>query len=340
MTTESNQRQYRGPLFISLIIHGIVFCLFFLGLQFSPSKPPVPFQSANNVVKAVTVNQAQVEQEISKIQEQKQQEQQQKLAEQEKMQKQLDEFRQKQKQEQAKLEKLKQNLKQQQEKQIAEQKAQEKKLADLKEQQTKEAERLTKIKQEQQAQAQKLKEQQKLAEKEKQKPVEKKQPDKLAQKSVTTKTKDKKALDDILKDIEKEDAEKEAASSKKKSLKDLSKNQKQEKDDLEELISSNEMQGEVDKYKSLILRAIGQRWRIPENADPSLSCKLLIKLGSGGVVLDVRVVESSGDPLLDRSAVLAVQKASPLPVPEMKDVFNKFREFKLTVRPESILSSA
>ncbi len=95
---------------------------------------------------------------------------------------------------------------------------------------------------------------------------------------------------------------------------------------------------EVDKYKAIIISAISRSWLVPPQANKNLSCQLLVKIGPGGVVLDVKTLKSSGDALLDRSARTAVLKASPLPVPVKPELFDKFRELKLTVRPEKIVS--
>ncbi|QLH41403.1 MAG: cell envelope integrity protein TolA [Coxiellaceae bacterium] len=49
------------------------------------------------------------------------------------------------------------------------------------------------------------------------------------------------------------------------------------------------------------------------------------------------MVRSSGNSALDNSAVSAVFKTSPLPVPTDAELFDKFRELRLTVRPENIV---
>lgn len=95
---------------------------------------------------------------------------------------------------------------------------------------------------------------------------------------------------------------------------------------------------EIDQYKALIVQSIAQHWLVPDASNKVISCQLLIRLAPGGSVLDVRMVRSSGDPVLDRSAQMAVYKASPLPVPKDSDLFNKFRELNLTVRPETVLN--
>lgn len=101
---------------------------------------------------------------------------------------------------------------------------------------------------------------------------------------------------------------------------------------------SRQAQGEVNKYKALILQAISERWIVPPQANKKLYCELMIRVAPGGMVLDVQVTKSSGDPSLDSSARAAVLKASPLPVPANPDAFDSFRQFVLKVKPENVMS--
>lgn len=94
----------------------------------------------------------------------------------------------------------------------------------------------------------------------------------------------------------------------------------------------------IDKYRALIINAIAQEWLLPDNTNPNLSATLLIHLAPGGVVLSVQVTQSSGNSALDRSAVAAVYKASPLPVPADPAEFNSFRDLSLVVKPESFVN--
>ena len=94
--------------------------------------------------------------------------------------------------------------------------------------------------------------------------------------------------------------------------------------------------GVVDKYKALIVNAIGRNWILPENVDSTLSSQFRIRLAPDGAVLEVTLTRSSGDSLLDRSAQTAIYKASPLPVPTDAETFNMFRDISLTVRPEQV----
>lgn len=104
-------------------------------------------------------------------------------------------------------------------------------------------------------------------------------------------------------------------------------------------IQSRQAQGVVNKYKALIVQAISERWIVPVQANKKLYCELMIRLAPGGLVLDVQVSKSSGDPSLDSSARAAVLKASPLPVPKEASAFEPFRHFELRVKPENIVSS-
>ena len=96
--------------------------------------------------------------------------------------------------------------------------------------------------------------------------------------------------------------------------------------------------GEINKYKAMIINAISQQWILPDKVNHNLSSQFNIRLAPDGAVLEVNLIRSSGDSVLDRSAQTAIYKASPLPVPHDPKVFNLFREISLTVRPENIRS--
>ncbi len=98
-----------------------------------------------------------------------------------------------------------------------------------------------------------------------------------------------------------------------------------------------EVSGVIDRYKAGILRAIGQNWVVPGGANKNLSSLYLIQLAPGGVVVDIKLLRSSGNPALDRSAKVAILKASPLPVPKDPALFDNFRELRLTVSPKTVV---
>lgn len=95
------------------------------------------------------------------------------------------------------------------------------------------------------------------------------------------------------------------------------------------------MQGLLDKYRAQILQAIQNNWH-PLVQDSQLSCQMLVYLGPGGVVTGVDLVKTSGDAALDRSARLAILRASPLPVPQDQALFDRFRQFRIKMSPQDI----
>ena len=95
----------------------------------------------------------------------------------------------------------------------------------------------------------------------------------------------------------------------------------------------------LDRYKAQIIQVIQKQWIVPANANKNLFCILLIRLAPSGAVLSVTTLQSSGDPVLDRSARVAVFKASPLPVPQDSALFSQFHELRLTARPLQVQSN-
>lgn len=91
----------------------------------------------------------------------------------------------------------------------------------------------------------------------------------------------------------------------------------------------------INKYNALILSAIYPNWIIIDK-QKTLSADLLINLASNGKVLNVSIARGSGSTVFDQSAVAAVYKSSPLPVPENPQAFAIFKQFKLTLKPEVV----
>ena len=82
------------------------------------------------------------------------------------------------------------------------------------------------------------------------------------------------------------------------------------------------------------MRKVDRSWIRPVDAEQGLKCTIRVKLMSDGTVIDAEVIKSSGDEIFDRSAENAVNKASPLPVPNDKELFaREFRTFTFTFDP-------
>jgi len=93
----------------------------------------------------------------------------------------------------------------------------------------------------------------------------------------------------------------------------------------------------VDKYTALILNAIYPNWIVSSN-QKQLSMDVLINLAANGTVLNVRIERSSGSAVFDRSAVAAIYKSSPLPVPKDPQALAVFHQLRLTMQPEDIVN--
>ncbi len=84
---------------------------------------------------------------------------------------------------------------------------------------------------------------------------------------------------------------------------------------------------------ALIKRKVTQNWNRPGSVSGNMKCKIKIGLIPSGDVMSAVVVESSGNSLFDDSAVRAVYKASPLPVPKDPNIFKQFRKFTFVFAP-------
>lgn len=95
-------------------------------------------------------------------------------------------------------------------------------------------------------------------------------------------------------------------------------------------------QSEVSKYKGLIRSQITRNWIFPASYQKGMKCKILVRLIPSGDVVSVRVVQSSGNSAFDRSVEMAVNKASPLPVPKSSTgLFDHFREVEFVFDPNA-----
>lgn len=94
-------------------------------------------------------------------------------------------------------------------------------------------------------------------------------------------------------------------------------------------------QSEIERFHNQIQQKVSRNWNISSTSRKGLKCVLRVRVVSGGEVLAVSVVTSSGDTAFDRSAENAIYKASPLPVPADAALFNRvFREFDFDFDPE------
>lgn len=323
------QPSYKKAFYYALSLHAIIIALLLTdnsSKQATLTKEaittpgisqPTPVTAEKEIVKAVSVDNKQVQETINKLKAEREQQKRAEQARQDNLRRQAEMAKQQRIKEQKEIARLKEEANRiaiEKKKQVEQEK---KRLKELAEQQAKEAKRIEELKKQQQVMEKKQQEEaKKLAELNKKKELEKKaiEARKAAEQQAE---KDRQAKAKALADAEKKRQAQEAAA------RQNAENQAR-------------IAGEVDKYKALIVNAIGRHWILPENADGNLSSQFRIRLAPDGSVMEVSLTRSSGDPLLDRSAQTAIYKASPLPVPKDSETFNLFRDISLTVRPEHV----
>ncbi len=82
---------------------------------------------------------------------------------------------------------------------------------------------------------------------------------------------------------------------------------------------SSEMSSLVAKYQDEIKAKVRSNTRLPENLKGNPQVKFQVQLLPTGEVLNVKLVQSSGNPGLDDAVERAINKSSPLPLPTEKE---------------------
>lgn len=93
-------------------------------------------------------------------------------------------------------------------------------------------------------------------------------------------------------------------------------------------------QSELARVEALIRQKVERNWVRPAGWTKGMECVVRVRLAPTGEVINATIARPSGIPAFDRSVENAVYKASPLPLPEDKGLFEHFRELELRFRPE------
>ncbi|HJW82132.1 MAG TPA: cell envelope integrity protein TolA [Acidiferrobacterales bacterium] len=93
-------------------------------------------------------------------------------------------------------------------------------------------------------------------------------------------------------------------------------------------------QSELARVEGLIRQKVERNWVRPAGWTRGMECVVRVRLAPTGEVISATIARPSGSPAFDRSVENAVYKASPLPLPEDKGLFEHFRELELRFRPE------
>ena len=90
-------------------------------------------------------------------------------------------------------------------------------------------------------------------------------------------------------------------------------------------------------YVAQIQREIIQNWSRPPSARNGMETLLRVHLVPTGEIVDVKIIEGSGNDAFDRSAILAVRKSERFVVPTDTLGFERdFREFMVLFKPDDL----
>jgi len=100
----------------------------------------------------------------------------------------------------------------------------------------------------------------------------------------------------------------------------------------EEELSAARNSGELSRYLALIQQKVVRNWSRPPSARGGLVCEVAVVQLPSGEVVDARTVSCNGDEAVQRSVENAVRKASPLPLPDNRALFE--RNLRFVFKPE------
>ena len=75
-----------------------------------------------------------------------------------------------------------------------------------------------------------------------------------------------------------------------------------------QVLDSNMFENEINKYSNLIINLIEAAWIKPKNIQENLICDIKIKTNSRGRIVDISLINSSGNIRFDNSALQAVRR--------------------------------
>ena len=89
-------------------------------------------------------------------------------------------------------------------------------------------------------------------------------------------------------------------------------------------------QGEIDQARAMIQQAVERHFQVSSTMQGK-QCVVNVRLASDGLVLQVG--EGSGDNAVCQAGILAIRKASPLPMPKNPELIKQIQNLNLTLKP-------
>ena len=84
-------------------------------------------------------------------------------------------------------------------------------------------------------------------------------------------------------------------------------------------------------YQFAIAQKVRRSWAVPASAGPETKCSVRVSQLPDGTVTGVNIISCNGDDAVRRSVEAAINKASPLPMPENPDLFDRNLTLNLTL---------
>ncbi len=94
----------------------------------------------------------------------------------------------------------------------------------------------------------------------------------------------------------------------------------------------NFLETEVDKFKAEFAAAIEENRILSSVFTGDIRCKVRIRLLPDGSILNVTVIQPSGNPAYDEMSIKAVNKTAPFPMPDDKELYEQLRDIVLSFR--------
>jgi len=295
--------------FYALLLHVVAVGLLVISLDLTPEPVHRPHKDIN-IVNAVSVDKSAVDREIEKLKQadkEKQEKEQKRIAE---LEKKAEEMRQQRLEEEKKLAAARKKKEQEEQERLEEQK----KMAQL-EKEKAELERQRKIEQEKKREAELERKRQEAArlkaEEEKRKAAEERRRLEEEKRKAAEELEKKKAEEALQEQLAAELAEERAAE------------------------QNRQDQKLIQNIKDAIDISVSKNFN-KTGLPNGLSCKISVTVIPGGEVMGVKILESSGNDIFDRRARTAVNKASPLPIPDDPATLDRLnlREITFTFKPQ------
>jgi colicin import membrane protein len=90
----------------------------------------------------------------------------------------------------------------------------------------------------------------------------------------------------------------------------------------------------IAEYMERIRTKVRQNIVEPPGLQGNPTAEFDVVVIPGGEILSARLVRSSGVPAYDAAAERAIMKSAPLPLPPNPELFSRFRDLRLSVRPK------